>query len=211
MINAIYHGHQNSGGNLLCHAISLLKEACHQSTERLKEQRHRTANQVIKVKKKAFQLGYKRGKAQAISEHCQLLLDRHLSYQKVIQQANRECLDLALTIAEEIIATQINSNSGLVAIRITKLLESLLDKNGIKIKVNCADYQEVNKTLHDLELQRQIKIEGVKCIEIGNAIIETVSGKIELDWRKHLEQLKQQLQSRLEKLIFETEKDEPNA
>lgn len=211
MIKAIYHGHQNTAGDLLCLAVSLLKKACHQSGEQLKKQRKRAAIQIVRTKKKALQLGYKQGKKEALSKHCQLLIKGHLSYQKIIQQANQDCLELALTVAEEIIATQLTAEPGWVAKRIERLLSSLLEQNGIKIKVSHTDYHQVSNELKDLALQRRIKIESCDSIEVGNAVLETVSGKIELSWQEQLSQLKEHLQSQLEKLTDTVKEDELNA
>lgn len=211
MINATFLGYSPLGGDALALAISLLKQASQDSANRLKEQRHRAACKIRAIKKQALKRAYQSGKEQALQDHAILLLSNHLSYQELIYKANRECLALALSVTEEVLQSRISGDNNHLSTRIQNLLDGLLDQTGINITVNNADYEEVQELLRDQYAHWPIRLKRAAEVAKGNAIILTVSGAIELNWQTHFATIREQLCSRLESLLLERSREQPDA
>lgn len=143
------------------------------------EFKERLANETAKAKED----GLKEGSEQAKAEFDAKIAEIESKYTNSIKKLNEECQKLnefldktekelshtAIDIAKEVIAKEINENSGAVALNIAKtLIEDLKDATNIEIKVNPADLEHLDANLKKLP---NMKISSDDAIAKGGALV----------------------------------------
>ena len=153
--------------------------------------RKQWALRLIEKKKTAFKKGYDYGMKHAREESSAVIKAARQVYENSIKQANQDCLELAISIAERIIQDQVRLNKSALHKRISKSIESLLTLNNLKIFVHENDQEEIIASFKKLPSSTQIIADN--SILPGNAIIESESGCVELNWQTQLKIMQTQL------------------
>lgn len=165
----------------------------------LKKARHRTRNYTkAKVKK---ELNRKLASA---------LFEQQIFYQRTINSANRDCTALAISIAEEIVGSSVESETNFVKSRIEKALASLSYLRRAHIRVAKQDQQAIRERLQQIYPELDLKVEACQDFCAGEAEVCSVAGTIEISWKRELEQVKSQISSQLEAILMDVENEKEN-
>ena len=110
-------------------------------------------------------------------------------YQAHLRQAARDCTEIALRVAAEILETEISINSDGVRTRVGTLLDELRCSTRRVLLVNPIDYEQLRaqsqSQLYDCELAVEPKLER------GCAILQLPAGTIKIDPYLTLEQVRE--------------------
>lgn len=172
-----------------------LKDA-HQKSRQLLEQevklkRKSLAASLLKSRKTAFRLGYKKGIQNAESQVSELIETAKKQYDRNMLQANTDCMELAVKIASEIIHAEIQTNTESLSNRIKSALEKLVTTENLQISANPAHMKELQNVFRGYP--DKVSIKPDPSITAGNAIIENETGQIDLNWKTQLEIMRQLL------------------
>jgi len=203
MIKGRYLGRKSESADIYKLAASLSRKAERDAEVLTADIRQRAAPKILSLYRKARQAGLKLGKLAAERAACERLLKIEHKYQQIIRQANKDCLNLSLSVAEEIIGQKISEASDSLISRINSAIDSLQDQRTIRITVNSADFSPVQTALEAHTLSGNISLVTSEEVRRGNALLETHSGKIALEWEQHLANLRQKLHTALDKKFFD--------
>ncbi len=163
--------------------------------------RSRAADHAKKLYAKARASGFEEGRRAGKAE-LEKLLDLDRAYTKTCRDAERDCLELSVSIASEIVAQDLAPNEDLLAARIARATSELLDKRRLTIEVRPEALQGVAEALERLSASGQsssgspFQMQGDPTLPIGMARLSTASGVLMLDWQRHLEVIRERLVER---------------
>lgn len=160
-----------------------------------------------RIKNQALRDSQRLAKAQAQANF--LVMQR--SYNDTVKAANQDCLALALSVAEEIVGDTIVTNQASLVKRIRNALASLLDLRNIKVLVHKDFVKVVQRELKKEFPETPISVEVNSELQVGNALVETVSGSIELNWKDHFNLIRDKLFANLEREMFNAQPGTSNA
>lgn len=175
--------------DMLAIARDTLHEAQSKALQLLAATRKELASNAWRMRKRARRVGFSAGRKVGQAE-LQKFLDFESVYARTIHAAERDCVELSVALASEIIGQDLAPNTDLLLERIKRAIGSLLEQRIIRISVNPSAVSDVTFGMHGI---RGLEVVGDDLIATGNAVIDTASGRLELDWRAHLESLRQRL------------------
>ncbi len=111
-------------------------------------------------------------------------------YNEGLLTAKSECAALAIKIAEEILQAKVKDSTFLTK-RIESQIETLLSTHALTIIVNTKSSKELIEKLR--ERYPSAKIKTSPFLSVGNAIVSTLNGEIELSWEQHLDSIRQSI------------------
>ncbi len=161
----------------------------------MQEKRSLLAAKLISKKKLAHKSGYLSGLRKAETQTTQYLTKATELYEQSLVKANKDCLELAIKIAAEILQIETISNTDSLAGKIKIGIDKLLNVENLCIKVNQTHIEEMKVIFSNYPKKITITAEG--SLEAGNAIIETENGQINLNWKTQLELIHQALLSKI--------------
>jgi len=202
MIKARYTGRTSESADLFKIALTLCKRAEKAAENMRTRVRRQAARKILSVYRKAQQKGFKRGQLKAERAACDKLMEIETAYRRIVAEANKDCLELAISIAREVSGKAIIESSNPLVSRINSAIEKLQDLRSIKITINPADFTALEDALERHALSAHITINTSTEISRGNALLETHSGKIALDWQQHLESIAARLHAALDRKIY---------
>lgn len=162
-------------------------------------QRQALATAARRCRSRARRVGLAAGR-RAGRHEIEILTDLEHRYATTVRDAQRDCLELSVAIAAEIIAADLAPESDILGRRIAIELEQLLDRRPVSIRVGPHDTTAVLAALEQRAPGRTIKIEPDPSLAAGDAIIETPAGSLRLVWREQLATIRERLMSRLDSL-----------
>ena len=190
MITARYIGHQNS--DFLGTTIKSCQSLRAQTAKRIKETRLTAAYRLRKLKKRAYRQGYSDGLNSIRNELSLLLKQAENLTSSSIDNAEEQCIVIALAVAEEIVASSLADKKELLSSIIKRSLRELNNEFKIMLEVNPAQQDMISKSLTSLAKDKI-------CVKINNEIpsdcanIKTSTGTIEINWNHHLDLIKQRI------------------
>jgi len=196
MIRAKYQSVDEGAAQLLLRAKEQLGEREHESSLEIASVRKKTAGQITTVREKARNRGYGEGHLRASDEFAKRVLEMERSYQHSIRSAHQDCLNIALKVAEEVLESEVRTDTHSISLRISKALETMLDQRMIRISVHPGDEHALDVKLKSLDLGVGYKVYSDEGIEPGSAHIESASGLIELNWRANLKEIAAELETK---------------
>lgn len=117
-----------------------------------------------------------------------LLEEEHHRFKAFLENTEKELSSTAIDVAQEVIQKEISTNSGDVAISLSKaLMKELADAASLEIKVNPQDYEGVKRTLGSME---HIKVGTDDAIATGGVIILSDAGNLDGSIATRLEKIK---------------------
>lgn len=158
----------------------------------------KAATRIKNLRKRAYRNAFIQAQKNAKIQLQNEFLKLHSQYEQIVQTANQDCLGLAISLAEEIISENLQFNRQSLAFRIERSIQNLIDLRSLKINLNPSDVAEVDQQLSRLLADSSYQIVTNSNIAQGNAIIETISGSVELNWSEHLDILKERMQKKLQ-------------
>lgn len=125
------------------------------------------------------------------------LIELELNYQRLIAAANRDCLQLSLSIAQQVIECELKLNHESLLSRIKQVLANMLDQRQLKIFINPSDQPALQKYLQDNFSEMNWQVIALDEIGSGNARLEMASGTLELSWQEDLNLIATKLKQKL--------------
>jgi flagellar assembly protein FliH len=169
------------------------------------------ASNIEKAKKDAYAKGYKEGiregaekekgklfqAAEALANSMRELdrIKRH-----ILEGNEEKILNLVFSVSEKIISQEISINRDVVYSVLRSAIKQILDKEGIKVRLNPEDYRTVmemnlgiNNGFDDI---RDMTIVDDGSIRRGGVIIETSSGEVDARLDQQLHELRKAVSSK---------------
>jgi flagellar biosynthesis/type III secretory pathway protein FliH len=174
-------------------AFLLLREAEIAAEKIISHTRKVAAKQIFKAYKRSKAIGYKRGKKEVLNEqalHLTKQLSDLASYTSTLKE---DCFLTTLSVIKEILQVEVSQSSESIRARLCNALSAITDKQHLKILVNPKDLARLKTSSPQLE---SFLISDEK-VELGNGIIKTPIGKIELTWEEHYDLIFQILLARI--------------
>lgn len=177
----------------------------------LERQQKEMDSLVKEAREEARQLGIREGQEQmkmalqeeveeqkrALIASIEMLEKTASGMERQIESIERELSAIAVDIAKEVIAKEVEQNSAEVANALAKnLLESLKDATKILLKLNPQDYATVIKSF---EGEERIKIEADKAIARGGVVILSDSGNLDGTILSRFQAMKRSILENLER------------
>ncbi len=206
VISATYLPFSSSDASAILCGIELLQNMQQELKREFLMQRRAAARRLRSSRIRARRLAYQSAaKGAERSLQAELLILQH-KYVELVQQAKEDCVNLSIGVIERILGEQFTDNSNLITARIEEAIRALIDRRALKITVNPLDEDSVAKDLKQLLETLPFKLISDSEITRGDAIVESISGKIELSWQAQLDLIKS-------KMIYKLsiEKGEQNA
>lgn len=189
IINATYLGHPAKCAELLTSAVLLHQRAAQSAKEKRTTTRKRLTRQLKLIRERAKKRGFEEGRLLALAQMSKELAKLKELYQKSVKEAEKECLELTLRLARTVVSHEIASSKESLGIRIAQALQFLIPDTEWRVTVNPAQLNAVKASLENLYPGCTTSLNESSEVALGNAIIETPQGVIELNWSKHLELL----------------------
>ncbi|NDC36772.1 MAG: hypothetical protein EBZ48_01835 [Proteobacteria bacterium] len=139
-------------------------------------------------------LSRERSKQQAVNA-----LEVERRYQEVVSHAHRDCLEVALTVAREIVGDLLASDTDKIAARVSRGLERLSHGRVLSLEVSEGCEGAIRTALE--RRGHVLPIKGVGEIPTGVIRIVTAHGPVELPWEEEFDEIANQLRSVLEARI----------
>jgi len=158
-------------------------------------------NELKESYEKGFAEGVKAGiesekgrSASAAAAFSTALRELAMLRKKTLERAEPEILDLAVAIAEKIIHREVSAGREVFAGVLKSAVRDILDREGIRIKLNPKDYRyvmEVNPHILDgFEGIKNPAFEADPGVREGGVIIETRFGEVDARIEKQLEEIR---------------------
>jgi flagellar assembly protein FliH len=170
--------------------------------EQFKKQSQECEQRVEEVKQSSYKNGYSSGYSDAkkeledkVNEHISRLIEGvhkleeiYKEYQTKAEGIEKELVGVAVDIAQEVIAKELNENSKEVALNLTKeLISDIKEATKIEIRLNPVDYDYVSKKL---EPDEKIKLVPDSAIKAGGVVISSDVGNIEAEIKERFNAIK---------------------
>lgn len=196
--------HQPSEADLQAQQETLA--TAHTQAAHIVERAHADADA---IRNEARELGYKEGLERASVETAQALqvvakMVREASEQKwkVVHGAEADIVELALEIAEKVIAEHVKVSPATVANVARKALMLAVERENLAIRVNPDDLETIKTTREEL----MSAMDGIKKIEViadrrvrsGGCVIETNAGNIDARVDSQLNEIEQSLRGAID-------------
>ncbi|MFM1848538.1 MAG: Flagellar assembly protein FliH [Pseudomonadota bacterium] len=156
-------------------------------TERgeIRATRRKLAQRIRRLRCQARQRGYEAGR-QAGESDLKAILSHYQAYSDTVHAAHRDCLEIAVAIAAEIVEADLVPNHLLLTRRIDRALRKLTRDRIVRILTAPAETDALRRYL-ELSLEGwSIEIAADSSIDLGDAALETPAGRIHFDWREQL-------------------------
>lgn len=119
-------------------------------------------------------------------------------YRETILRAHSDCLALCVRICQEIIVEDSSKHHEAIAKRIQSAIQALVEPTLLNIRVNsCHQSALIGQFNNTAQSSPSIHIIADDALAPGNAILETESGNLEINWLSQLKSLECQLQAQL--------------
>lgn len=171
-------------------------EARHHAERRITTNRTILARRLWKLRAQARRVGFTAGH-RAGRDALDAVIERMTRYSEIVRAARKDCLDLSVAIAAEIMEVDLVPNTDLLAQRIERAIKELLESRTPCIHVAPADVETLSLSLRAAP---STAIVPDPSLTMGDAIIETTAGQVRLVWREHLEHIRERLVGRVSEL-----------
>lgn len=170
----------------------------------VKETRKRLASRISSTRKRAMKLGYRDGmRAAKIAEAAQSLRFEQLC-QDLMRDANQQCLNLAVDIAQQILEREIPSTPDYLGARIAKVLAGFNSQSSTKVTTHSAQLAVIRQELGARLPDYNIAVQSDDSIEPGSARISGPSGEVVISWRDDFEAVCNYLRTNLAEQLTKT-------
>ena len=197
-ITAQYAGRATPIHESLTDAREILDGLVAAARRRDSELRKSAARHIAALRKRARARGYANGLRAAEISEADALLRMHALYIDTVRKSSADCLNLAVRLAEQLTQQAFQHSSAALQGHLEEALSDLAADRSLKIRVSTNDLAELRAKLFSPAVDGGIHFIEDPCMSPGNAQIETAAGTVEIDWREHLQQLKERLLGRIE-------------
>jgi flagellar biosynthesis/type III secretory pathway protein FliH len=189
--------------------IAALRRLEHLATLDYAAKRHALAHAAQRTRARARRAGHTAGYRAGLRAG-EALADLEQRYAATVRSAQRDCLELCVSIAAEIVATDLAPETEILGRRIAHELNRLIDQRRITVRVGPHDHGALSAALATRAPARAFTLEADPHLNSGDAIIETPAGSVRLVWREQLALIRERLLEHIETLPIEPQgSDEP--
>jgi flagellar biosynthesis/type III secretory pathway protein FliH len=196
-LQARYKGRAQNALDLLTNARFVQEGAEAKASITVQSARKRAAGKIAAARTRARRLGREQAERTSQTDLLKKFLDQQLSYEKAIQAAHHDCLELALRVAKEVLQIEVALNSESLASRVSAALKAFVDSQTPEIHVNPENLENIKTSIGSLLGDKKYKLIPQSAIEPGNALLVSKVGSVAIDWITHLEQIRAQLRKAL--------------
>ena len=189
VVKASYVGNSAKEVKLLAISREILNRSEKFARELENQDRLRLAKKIWSLRARS-RVHLQRKMASTLAEK---VLCLEIKYCESLIGAEKDCLDLVLRVTEEVIGTTLEADKNSLAARLRRGISQLIESRSVKVIVNPKDFEVVAKT-EDLG---PLMLEPSSEIKVGDALIETPSGWISINWRAHLNAISMKLKAAL--------------
>lgn len=138
---------------------------------------------------------------QAAEEAANIIAEANRQAQLTILSTEKQILNLAVAIAEKILAYELDTNSQAVVSIVKKALDKVRDQTQITIRINPADFAIVIAAKHEFEaiLQREQSVEfsADQTVSRGGCVIDSAFGSIDAQKETQMQAIRALIRSLL--------------
>ena len=182
-----------SGGEtcpLIDCARDLYRKSRRESASLLGNSRKKAASEMQRKRNAGFKLGYEdgfeKGSRESSNSAVRRLFDYQVKFSNALNTVKRECLDLAIRIAEEIVESELICNRSSLSHKIEKVISQISQSRAPVIIVSGEDKRIIEEALTCDFCSQKPRIVESNALQRGNAIIRSAAGDIEINWKHHL-------------------------
>lgn len=114
--------------------------------------------------------------------------------QELLEKAEGQILDLAFSMTEKILHQEVTTNRTVIQGVLREAIKNILDRDGIKVRLNPQDLQFMMETKHDflesLDGVKNMVFEEDPSVKRGGALLETSFGEVDARINQQLGELK---------------------
>lgn len=151
--------------------------------------RRKWRRSLIKLRGSAFLKGLESGHLAARLELAAKSEELNAAFRDRLKEAEAQCVELALKVAESVIKESFESSKDLVTSRVRSLLTKCVKRDPFLV---VAHPKDVNLIKEGFPGER-LNISSSDKLERGDVAIETTSGTIHLSWKRALKAIKEDL------------------
>lgn len=153
---------------------------------------------------KGYAAGFRKGAeskeketATAIETSLKLIREIEQIKKSTLENSEKNLLDLAFAIAEKVIHQEVSEDRGVVASILKEAIKDVLDRDGIKIRLNPKDYTYLSEIsppfLTALDGIRNAAFEKDEGIGRGGLVIETQFGEVDARIEQQMKEVREAL------------------
>lgn len=135
--------------------------------------------------------------ALTVESVAKLVRELKMLKEKLLESSEREIIDLAFLIAGKVIHTEVSTSKEVILTVLKDTIRNIQDKEGIKIRLNPADYNYITEAKPDFPgsfcNMKNISIEKDEEIGRGGAMIETRWGEVDARLDQQLNKIRESL------------------
>ena len=155
-----------------------------QANQKILSKRTQLAKKIKLLKQKTYRRSKKKAENEAKHDLLKKLEEIDKVKNSLISNARVECLDLAISIAEEILNTQLDINIEAYQARLEKCLDTLSITKDLVVNVNPDKTAAASEIIKD---KYGFKVQSDDSIKPGDIEVNLGSGKISFSWEEHLD------------------------
>lgn len=159
----------------------------------LSQQRQRLAKRMFLLRNKAKQQVDTRLQQKTNQEMLRMEIELQRQKHQIIKDANRECLNLALSVAREFVDSLPNEADKFLASKISDRLKKIEYDDSISILVHPRSLETIQSQLRGCK----VKVKAAKDVLIDTAIVETRAGRIVCSLDQEFSEIAQTLHKQL--------------
>ena len=175
----------------------ILQAARHEAAKLLADSHTRAVEEQRRISQSALELAEQGAAAK--------LLERTRENDKLIEENSSTIAEIALAVAEEVIAEQINLCPQTLLNRIERAIAEARLRNVLRLSVNPGDFDMVRAGLQgSLEKGFILDLLADESMPQGDARLETAAGSVEASVKSHLAAIRNCLGVRPQRLLLKT-------
>jgi flagellar assembly protein FliH len=186
------------------------QDAAHQKPRRshIDEIRMEAEKKIKAAEKEFYDKGYAAGfrkgaeskeeeTATAIGASLKLIREIEQIKKSTLENSEKNILDLVFAVAEKVIHQEVSEDRGVVASILKEAIKDVLDREGMKIRLNPKDYTYLSEIsppfLTALDGIRNVAFEKDEGIGRGGLVIETLFGEVDARIEQQVKEVRQAL------------------
>ena len=186
-------------GELLGMVRARMQQAKREAEQLLAQTRGQLAQRGWALRRRLHQrfvrtLSRERARLQALQN-----IEAEMQFNRVVANAHRDCLEVALTVAREVVAELLANDVERVAARVQRGLERLSHGRVLSVEVQSGAEQKLQPFLE--RFGHPLPVKGATDLTAGVVRLITAHGPVELPWEEEFAEIASRLRSVLETRI----------
>ncbi len=170
--------------------------------------RREMREKIAQVKDESYKAGYDRGYKEGVEKQkkealklvqtvTELVKEIGVYKKGIMEKAEGEMLDLAFGIAEKVVHQEITTNRDVIQSVMKDAIKSIVDKDGLKIRLNPADFNYMMEIktdfLQSIDGIKNVVFEEDAGIRQGGVVVESLFGEVDARIDKQFKEVRHRL------------------